>query len=35
MTFLNDDNRSATLTPDEFTLLTLGEKWYSEPSSKD
>lgn len=29
MIFLNDDNRTATLTPDEFTLLILGEKWYS------
>ena len=27
---LNDDNRTITLTPDEFTLLILGEKWYSE-----
>lgn len=32
---LNDDNRTATLTPDEFTLLILGEKWYAEPPSKD
>ena len=32
---LNDDNRTATLTPDEFTLLILGEKWYAETPSKD
>ena len=31
---LNDDNRTATLTPDEFTLLILGEKWYDETPSK-
>lgn len=30
MTRLNDDNRTATLTPDEFTLLILGEKWYAD-----
>ena len=31
---LNDDNRTATLTPDEFILLILGEKWYDETPSK-
>ena len=31
---LNDDNRTIILTPDEFTLLILGEKWYSETPSE-
>lgn len=30
---LNDDNRTATLTPVEFTLLILGEKWYADPGA--
>lgn len=30
MPHFNDDNRTTTLTPDEFTLLILGEKWYEE-----
>ena len=29
-----DDNRTTTLTPDEFTLLILGEKWYEETPSE-
>lgn len=34
MPHFNDDNRTTTLTPDEFTLLILGEKWYEETPSK-
>lgn len=30
---LNGDNRTATLTPVEFTLLILGEKWYADPGA--
>lgn len=28
-----DDNRTTLLTPDEFTLLILDEKWYEETPS--
>lgn len=34
MPHFNDDNRTTTLTPDEFTLLILGEKWYEETPSE-
>ena len=34
MPHFNDDNRTTTLTPDEFTLLILGEKWYEERPSE-
>ena len=35
MPHFNNDNRTTTLTPDEFTLLILGEKWYEETPSEN